>query len=61
LYIYRKIEKENNLYFKRLINEKFDCLEQQLSEEENEILGGDRSGLESDESGEDLFGDEYER
>jgi hypothetical protein len=40
---------------------KFVCLEEQLSEEENEILGDDRSGAGSDESGEDLFGDEYER
>jgi hypothetical protein len=36
------------------------CLEEQLSEEE-EILGDDRSGVASEESGEDLFGDDFER
>lgn len=36
-------------------------LGEQLSDEENEILGEDRSGIASDESGEDLFGDDFER
>ncbi|CAF2527779.1 unnamed protein product [Rotaria sp. Silwood2] len=35
--------------------------EEQLSEEENEILGDDRSDMVSEESGEDLFGDNFER
>jgi len=61
LIVYRKLKKRNNLYFKRLINEKSYCLEEQLSDEENEILGDDRSGISSEESGEDLFGDDYER
>ena len=34
---------------------------EQLSDEENEILGDDRSGIASDESGEDLFADDFER
>ncbi|CAF1302374.1 unnamed protein product [Adineta steineri] len=34
---------------------------ERLSEDENEILGDDRSGIASEESGEDLFGDEFER
>lgn len=37
------------------------ALEEQLSEEENEILGDDRSGVGSEGSGEDLFGDDFER
>ena len=40
-------------------------LEEQLTDEENEILGDDRSDQRSDaaseESGEDLFGDNFER
>jgi len=39
----------------------FLCLEEQLSDEENEILGDDRSNIGSEESGEDLFGDNFER
>ncbi len=32
-----------------------------LTDDENEILGDDQSGIASDESGEDLFGDDFER
>lgn len=36
-------------------------LEEQLTDEENEILGDERSEVGTDESGEDLFGDDFER